>query len=96
MTNVPRTEPKPAPHDVGGPFEPGEGSTPVPDDPATTDVLGHLDDLPGVTETPPIARGRPAGDAAALARTRAAPGRTQRNLESWQLALLPRSAAPSP
>jgi hypothetical protein len=28
-------------------FEPGEGSTPIPDDPATTDPLGHLDDLPG-------------------------------------------------
>ena len=31
----------------------GGGSTPVPDDPAVTNPLGHLDDLPGMSESPP-------------------------------------------
>lgn len=31
----------------------GGGSTPDPADPATTDPLGHLDDLPGVSEEAP-------------------------------------------
>ena len=36
-----------------GSIPPGAGSAPMADDPATLDPLGHLDDLPGVTETPP-------------------------------------------
>ena len=31
----------------------GGGSTPDPNDPAVLDPLAHLDDLPGVSETPP-------------------------------------------
>jgi hypothetical protein len=49
---------------AGGPSDPdaevegnsvpaGGGSTPDPNDPATVDPLGHLDDLPGVSEEPP-------------------------------------------
>jgi len=36
-----------------GEIPPGGGSTPIPDDPAVTDPLGHLEDLPGVSEEPP-------------------------------------------
>lgn len=31
----------------------GGGSTPDPNDPAVLDPLGHLEDLPGVSESPP-------------------------------------------
>lgn len=37
-----------------GSIPPGAGSWPIPNDPAVIDPLGHLDDLPGVTETPPV------------------------------------------
>lgn len=51
MSTKPHESDAPPPAAKEGPFEMGEGSTPIPNDPAVTDPLKHLDD---VTEgTPP-------------------------------------------
>lgn len=57
LATVPRDAPpsgiSPGEAEAKGAIPAGGGSTPDPNDPAVTDPLGHLDDLPGVSESPP-------------------------------------------
>lgn len=51
--NPPPPRTREAPATKAGEIPIGGGSTPDPADPATEDPLHHLDDLPGVSESPP-------------------------------------------